>query len=321
MKKHVINALIALGLASLLALIFLAINVSAYTSNSSVTANVNVGNVIYLSVSPNTISFNSMYPSTTFDTNVLVTDTDNGGNIAANVLVMGTNWYNGTANSILVGNTLWDSSAQTSYTGSALTNTMTDTKILILQPTLSTPSQQNNIYFGLSIPGGTPPGNYLQTISFENENTTYAMYNQPTTSNTVTAKVTVSGACYVSLSPSLINFGPVYASANVPTNVLVTDSDPEGDVAASLLVAGTNWALTSNSQVTFGVSNTLWNPSSLTTYSGNALTNTLSPTGITIAAPTQSSATTNSPIYFGLAVPGGTPAGTYQQTITIENSC
>jgi hypothetical protein len=51
------------------------------------------------------------------------------------------------------------------------------------------------------------------------------------------------------------------------------------------------------------------------------LTSTLTLTGITIAAPTQGNPSTNSPIYFGLGVPAGAPAGAYSQTITIENSC
>ncbi len=323
MNKHALNALTALGLASLLVLSFLVMNfVSAYTSNSSLTANVNVGNVIYLSVSPNAIYFPGLYPGQSYDTNSLdvVTDNDIGGNIAANALVEGTNWAGPSSANMLVSNTVWAPTA--GVAGTQLTNTLTNTNILIPQPSLANPSTGNFIYFGITIPGGTPPGNYVQTIYFENENlSTPATYNSPSTSNSVLATANVLGICYISLAPSSINFGSVYASANVPTNMLVTDSDPNGNVAASLLVAGTHWALTSNTQITFGVSNTLWYSSSLPTYTGNALTNTLAITGITIAAPTQTSPTTNSPIYFGLGVPGGTPAGSYSQTITIENSC
>ncbi|MEM0202254.1 MAG: hypothetical protein QXR73_03695, partial [Candidatus Micrarchaeaceae archaeon] len=135
--------------------------------------------------------------------------------------------------------------------------------------------------------------------------------------NAITAKVEVQGTCYISLSTNAINFGSIVPTANVPTNKIVTDSDSLGNVAASLLVGGTNWTLTSNALVTFGVSNTIWSNTIQTTYAGTALTGNLVTTGISI--PPDSS--TGNSIYFGLQIPGGTPAGTYVQTITIENGC
>jgi hypothetical protein len=292
----------------------------ASTTTNTLVANVAVTNVIYLSVSPNAISFGSLYPSGSYDANVQVTDTDNGGNIEANMLVEGTAWTYG-SNSMGVSNTLWNPTALSGSGGTQLSGTFTNTGIIIPQPTLASPSTSNNIYFGVTIPAGTPPGNYVQTISFENENTTYSTYNSVSSAYTVTASVSVLGVCFISLSPTSLNFGSIAANANVPTNNLVTDSDSNGDAAATIFVEGTSWNSISNTLIGFGVSNTLWSASSLGTYSGNALTNTLTSTGIIIAAPTQANPTTNSPIYFGLGVPGGTPAGSYSQTITIENSC
>lgn len=297
----------------------------ASPGSAALTANVNVGNVIYLNVvnssSGSKINFGSIFPKNSYDTNVLVTDNDIGGNIGANVLVEGSSWLNAsTSDTFGVSNTLWAASAQTSNTGTTLSGSFVNTGISIAQPTLSTPSTSNSIYFGLNVPAGTPPGNYIQVVSFENYNVSQNIYNASSTTNAITAKVTVPGTCYISLSPTLVSFGSIVASANVPTNVLVTDTDNGGNVQASMLVEGTAWYLNGNTLLTnFGVSNTLWDASSQTTYTGTALSNTLSSTGITIPKPT-STPTSNS-IYFGLGVPGGTPAGSYEQTITIENSC
>ncbi|MGC8538064.1 MAG: hypothetical protein ACP5MZ_03750 [Candidatus Micrarchaeia archaeon] len=296
----------------------------AASSNSTVTANVAVGNVIYLAVTPNTIYFNGLAPNsiTTTSANDVVTDYDNGGNLAANILVYGSNLVNSSSNTILlVGNTIWN--ATTGKSATLLTNSFVNTGITILQPNIINSNTSNKIYFGINIPSGTPPGNYIQTIYFENENlTSPATYNSPSTSNSVQLVANVAGYCYISLAPNSISFGSVVASSNVPTNVLVTDSDNGGNVAANVLVEGANWYLNGNIiSTSFGVSNTLWDASSQTTYIGTALSNTLISTPITIPAPTISNSVTSNQIYFGLAVPGGTPAGSYEQTITIENSC
>ncbi|MEM0086889.1 MAG: hypothetical protein QXT36_01305 [Candidatus Micrarchaeaceae archaeon] len=292
----------------------------ANSAPSNVVANVAVGNVIYLSVSPNTINFGNLYPAgAAYDTNVLVTDNDIGGNMGANILVEGGNWI-GPSSSFGVGNTLWDATTQNTYIGTALSATFANTLIFIPAPTLSTPTTSNNIYFGLSIPGGTPAGVYTQNILFENYNVTYSTYNAPSTQGMVVASANVQSVCYISLSPNTINFGSIYANANVPTNNLITDSNPGGNVQATLLVDGGNWIQSVNSLIQFGVGNTLWDAANQITYTGNALTATLSNTGIIIPASTYTTTGSNS-IYFGLGVPGGTPAGSYTQTITIENSC
>jgi len=334
MKAQGWNVLIALGLAAIFAFAVLELNVFAGSSNSTVTANVNVGNVVYIKIAPNSINLNavtgqnSIYPQSTavtIATNNLITDYDKGGNIAANILVEGTNFVND-SNTIGVSNTLWSATSNTAYGGTPLTTSLTDTEILIPQPSISSPSKSNNIYFGFSIPPATPAGNYIQTITFNSENTTQLVSatQNSTSANTVNVYVNIGSTCYISLSPNTITFGSIVPSTSVPTNVLVTDSDNGGNAQAAILVDGTNWALTSNSAITFGVSNTLWSSASNAIYAGNALTNTLnsnSLTGITVPAPTQASPSANAPIYFGLAVPPGTLGGSYTQTITIENSC
>ena len=327
--------LITLGLW--LALIVAIIAFEAYmrpafaSSSNTLTANVNVGNVIYLTVANvnagNVINFGSKFSDAYYDTNVLVTDNDIGGNIGANILVEGSTWLNAsTSDTFGVSNTFWSPTSLTNLGTNALTLIFANTPITIAAPSISTPYASNSIYFGVNVPGGTPEGNYIQTISFENYNASQGIYNKSSTANAITAEVSVQGTCYISLSPNSISLGPIVASANVPTNVVVTDNDNGGNVAASLLVAGTNWYLNGNTLSTsFGVSNTLWDASSQSTYNGIALTNSISSsnaiTNIIIPAPTPTNTITSNSIYFGLGVPGGTPAGSYEQTITIENSC
>ena len=300
---------------------------NASSSNSILTANVAVGNVIYLavtnSIGGNTINFGSIFTLDSYNTNVIATDTDNGGNIGANILVEGTLWMltSNTAVTFPVSNTMWNSGSLNSYGGNALTSAFVNTNEIIATPSLSTPATNSIIYFGLTVPAGTPSGNYIQSISFENYNASQGIYNSISTSNTITAVVDVKGTCYISLSPSTISFGSVVASANVPANVLVTDSDNGGNVASLMLVEGSSWTQSANTHIAFGASNTIWSPTLLSTYSGTALSNSLIDTGITIPAPTRSNTATSNGIYFGLGIPGGTPAGTYSQDITIENSC
>ncbi len=328
MRTAIVLASFIITFAVMVVFSFQALHFSYASSNTALTANVNVGNVIYLSVTNSTggnvINFGSIFPGTSYNTNVPVTDTDSGGNIGANILVEGTSWAltSNTAVTFSVGNTLWNPTSLTSYAGNALTTTFADTNEIVTAPSLSTPATNSIIYFGLGVPSGTTPGNYIQTISFENYNASQSTYNSISTANAIIAKVYVQGTCYISLTPNTISFGSIVASADVPTNVLVTDSDSGGNVAASLLVSGTDWYLNGNTLATsFGVSNTLYDSAIQTTYTGSALSNTLAVTGITIPAPTASNTVTSNDIYFGLGIPGGTPAGTYKQTITIENSC
>ncbi len=83
-----------------------------------------------------------------------------------------------------------------------------------------------------------------------------------------------------------------------------------------LHLSGTNWIFGSNS---FSVSNTLWNPTSLQSYSGNALVLYSSIPADSKLVVTPGYGFSNS-IYYGLRVPY-TAHGTYTQNIMVENSC
>ena len=155
------------ALASILSLVFFG-SVSAFASSSSnVAANVVVTSVCYTSPTPNSISFGTMSPNTNAPTNVLVTDQDIGGNIASYLFVSGSTWSSG-SNTFGISNTTWDASSQSSYTGTHLSATASNTAILIPAPTIGTPTTSNSIYFGLAVPTATPPGTYTQTITIEN---------------------------------------------------------------------------------------------------------------------------------------------------------
>ena len=302
---------IMLGSLMLIGVLGTALSFAA-TSNGSVTANVDVGYAVYISIPTNTASFGNIYPNAVAYTNVPITVQDNGGNLAANILVSGGAWASG-SNSIPVGNTLYSNTLQTSYVGTALSGTLTDTHSTIAQPSIAANSLSNSVYFGVSIPAGTPPGLYTQALTFQNEN----FSNTVTSSNALAAlTANVQGTCYISLSPNSIGFGPIVPTANVPTNVQVTDTDNGGNAAANVLVGGTDWSFAANT-----VGQTKWDAATQSTYAGTSLTNTLVTTGITVAAPSTGTPSTNSPIYFGLAIPAGTTSGTYTQTITLENSC
>lgn len=137
-------------------------------------------------------------------------------------------------------------------------------------------------------------------------------------SSNVAASVSISAVCYTSATPNSISFGTMSPNTNVPTNVLVTDQDVGGNVGSYLYISGSSWSSGSNS---FGISNTTWDSSSQSTYTGTGLSSTASNTAILIPSPSISTPTTSNDVYFGLAIPSATPAGTYTQTITFENSC
>ncbi|MCL4388198.1 hypothetical protein M1567_03540, partial [Candidatus Marsarchaeota archaeon] len=117
--------------------------------------------------------------------------------------------------------------------------------------------------------------------------------------------------CTISLSTNAISFGSLNPETVYPDNVPIIDTN-SGDATANVLLSGTNWtSLSSN----FGAANTSWSSSPLDIFGSNLLSGSLKGTGIEIGPSSSNS------IYFGLNVPGAIPAGTYTQTIVIENSC
>lgn len=319
MKAYIYGSLIAAGLAIGIFGSAMLLGFGFASGTGTVTANVAVGNVIYLAISPNSIVISGLASNSIYPTNIPVTDTDNGGNIGANALVEGTSWV-GSTYTFGVGNTLESNTVSTLLSGTPLTSSFVVTNSYIIAPNVVNPSTNAIVYFGFSIPPATPAGNYVQTISFENKNVSNGEFNAISTSNSVTITANVVGTCYISLSPNSIDFGTLSPDANVPTNFGVNDIDNGGNVAASLLVYGGNWI--GPTPATFGVSNTTWDATSGTSFStASHLTGTPVTTGISIPAPTTSNTATSNSIYFGLGIPPATTAGTYQQTITIENSC
>ncbi|MEM3572603.1 MAG: hypothetical protein QW530_02645, partial [Candidatus Micrarchaeaceae archaeon] len=184
----------------------------------------------------------------------------------------------------------------------------TGTKWNVTYDSILNSSTTNTIVFS------TSPGNYLFTVANQVvSGTTYVP--SPSSGYLVagnTTSITFSPAvCTISLTPNAINFGSLNANANIATVNAITDSNT-GNVNAYMLVYGGNWIGPSQ----FGVSNTTWSALSGTSFAtANHLTALAANTAILVPA------SGSNTIYFGLGVPGGAPAGSYTQTITIENSC
>lgn len=311
-------AVVLIGLLAAVMSIFLAIQATPLamaTSTNTLTANVNVPGVCWANALPNPLSFGSVSPGTTYSTSLQATDNDVGGNMASYLWVMGSSWAY-LSNTIGVGNTLWNPTTSGSYTGTALTGTSANTLIFMPAPSITTPTTSNYIYFGMNVPAGAANGVYTQTITFNN---LCAGTGSISNAIALTANVLVPAVCYTSLGPNAVTFGTMYPGTTYNTNVVITDNDVGGNAQATMYVEGNaNWLYGTNA---IGVSNTLWNPSSLSSYAGNALTSGFLTTGIVISAPSMATPTTSANVYFGMNVPGGTTAGLYTQTITIENSC
>ncbi len=122
----------------------------------------------------------------------------------------------------------------------------------------------------------------------------------------------ITPACLISLSPSAVNFGLINPGTSSLTNNQIVDTN-SGSASAYMYVYGGNWI---SSPSSFGVSNTSWSPSSGITY---AAASKLGPTAANTLISVASSSSNS--IYFGLNIPAAQSAGTYNQIITIENSC
>ena len=122
----------------------------------------------------------------------------------------------------------------------------------------------------------------------------------------------VPSGCTIALSPSSISFGTMDPGSSFPTNAAVTDTNG-GTLNSYVYVYGGNWI---SGAVSFGGSNTLWDASSQSSYTGTALTGTASNTAILVPPSSGSNS-----VYFGVGIPNGQQALTYDQVITIENVC
>ncbi len=132
------------------------------------------------------------------------------------------------------------------------------------------------------------------------------------TTDLVSASVTINSYCSFTVSNTAIDFGSLFPGNTIPTDNVITVSDT-GNIGSNILTSGSNWAFASN---TFGVTNTVWSPTSGTTYaSATPLTGTTTDTKIVVTT------TTSNDIYYGLGIPAGEAPGTYSQTINVISSC
>ena len=155
------------------------VSFSATTTNT-IGGTVGVPQVCAISTVSNTaINFGSnLAPNQNVATQNGILLTDSGGNFASNILVGGgmgsSSPYNGiwlgtsVANQIGIANTVWATTLNTAY-GSAtrLTNTLTDTHIVLTAPTIANPSTTNSIFLGMGVPSGTPADTYTTNIVLE----------------------------------------------------------------------------------------------------------------------------------------------------------
>ena len=147
------------------------LSTSCNTIQTEVSMTVNVQSDCFISLSNTLIGFGAIDPGSNVGTTNVVTVSDPGGNVAANILVDGGNWISG-ANNFYVYNTVWNPSSSATYVGNGLNLYpvgITDTNIQIAAPTLSSPTESAPIYFGLAVPGGQAAGAYAQNIVLENK--------------------------------------------------------------------------------------------------------------------------------------------------------
>ena len=114
-----------------------------------------------ISLGQGTIDFGVFGSGSSIGTVNSITDT-NSGNTNANVLVYGSGWSSGSS-SFGVSNTVWSGTVNSPYGSSTrLSSSPVSTGIQV------SASGNNNIYFGIGVPGGAPEGSYTQTITIEN---------------------------------------------------------------------------------------------------------------------------------------------------------
>ena len=121
-----------------------------------------------------------------------------------------------------------------------------------------------------------------------------------------------STTCTFTISNTAINFGSLTSGGTTTTRnaVLITNT---GATTSTISLYGTSWSYLSNS---FLVYNTVWDWAYGTAYStANVLQSSSTSSGVSLAG----LGTKN--IYFGIGIPSVEKSNTYQQTISITNSC
>jgi len=149
-------------LITLTLLLSVSISASGGPHSSNVIASVTVPAVCGITLSATTIDFGSLAPGIDVPTNNAIIDSNTGGDIAVNVLLVGNDWTS-TSSSFSVSNTVYSAAIGTPYsTATKLTN------ILVITPYIVGPYTSNTIYFGLGIPQTVLKGSYTQNILIEN---------------------------------------------------------------------------------------------------------------------------------------------------------
>ena len=176
-KIETFKALIGAGVSALFAVLLLGMNFGlgyASTSSNTISASANILGVCYVSLSSTAIEFGGSTGTTPGITTAAnsITDTDQNGNIAANVLLYANDWTGPSpAVTYAFPGTYTGWNALISGTFGAVPNSIgnaVNTGITIAAPTVTNPSTSNNIYFDLSVPNALTPGVYSQTITIEN---------------------------------------------------------------------------------------------------------------------------------------------------------
>ena len=294
---------------------------SATSGTNVIQANVVVSSFCQItSLSNALIQFGAVNPGTSVATSndVLVSGTNQ--NVAGNVFIQGTNWLvlGGTSPNFFVANTLWDQFSVAAGVGNALNlydgvtpGNYVDTKITV--PVAGS----NNIYFGMSVPAGTPGGTYAQNAILVN----YCAGTGYSANANVILTVNVPSTCFIQVSNTLIQFGSVNPGSAAPTSNQVLDQDNLGNVNANIFVEGSNWIVPGSSP-NFFAANTLWanyaagaGVGNSVNFGGAPATSNFLDTLITVPFGASNQ------INFGVKIPGGQAAATYTTNIIIENSC
>ncbi len=151
----------------------------------------------------------------------------------------------------------------------------------------------------------------------------YIPNGNASSSNNVIASANVGYLCDITLSNTAVTLvgtgaaGAINPGSNVITANLVVDTNTNGNLNGNLIISANGiWYQASNPANTMLAGQTLWNPTSLSSAAGNALTTSNTDTKISV------NIGASNDIFFGLsAVPLDTGAGIYTQNVVIYNSC
>ena len=136
-------------------------------------------------------------------------------------------------------------------------------------------------------------------------------------SNTVLAGVNVPSVCTLTLSNSLITFPSTVGGSNAPVANAVTTTN-QGNIQGYLWLYGSNWVTSANTAINFFVSNTIFT-NVINQYGTPYLPNTLplSAANSAMLLP----ATIANTLYFGVNIPSGQAANSYNQNIVLQDVC